>query len=78
MQMSLRRAINDMCRSCIYDPHGNGTFLQQIEACTAVACPLHRVRPKSRKSAGINAKLPPKRSMPHRVEERFAERTGKS
>ena len=46
--MSLRAAINQFCRSCIYDPRpGNGHWRQQVSACTAVTCPLYPVRPKS-------------------------------
>jgi hypothetical protein len=54
--MSLRKAINDMCASCIYDPiGGKGGKKQQIEACTAHACPLYPVRPKSSKLAQKNS-----------------------
>ena len=42
---SLRKAINDMCRSCIYDTTGYGSCAQQIEACTAFRCKLWPVRP---------------------------------
>ena len=46
--MSLRAAINAMCKACIYDPiGGRGTWRQQVEACTAPHCPLYAVRPKS-------------------------------
>ena len=46
--MSLRAAINAMCKACIYDPiGGRGTWRQQVEACTAPRCPLYAVRPKS-------------------------------
>jgi hypothetical protein len=48
--MSLRKAINDMCRSCSYDPapgNGNGTWRQQVDACASPKCPLFPVRPKS-------------------------------
>lgn len=46
--MSLRAAVNAMCKSCIYDPiGGGGTWRQQVEACTASRCPLYPVRPKS-------------------------------
>jgi hypothetical protein len=43
---SLRKAINDKCRHCIYDPHsGSGTWRQQVSACTSKQCPLYPVRP---------------------------------
>jgi len=48
---SLRKAINDHCKSCGYDPsNGGGTWKQQISACTAVRCFLHPVRPQSKVS----------------------------
>ena len=46
--MSLRAAINAMCRACIYDPHsGLGPWRMQVEACTSPSCPLYAVRPRS-------------------------------
>ena len=45
---SLRDAINDKCRDCIYDPiAGGGTWRQQVESCTSGNCPLFDVRPIS-------------------------------
>jgi hypothetical protein len=45
---SLRGAINAKCRECIVDPRpGNGTWRQQVEACTAKSCPLYEARPVS-------------------------------
>ena len=47
---SLRRSINEYCKSCIYDPHsGLGTWRQQVEACTVIKCELYAVRPRSTK-----------------------------
>ena len=44
--MSLRKAINDFCRQCIYDPHcGGGTWREQVAQCAAVKCPLWPFRP---------------------------------
>ena len=44
--MKLRRALDNMCKSCIYDPHpGNGTWRQQVEDCPSTDCPLYQVRP---------------------------------
>jgi len=48
---SLRRSINAMCRSCIYDRFAPGTWRQQVEACSCPACALFPVRPVS-KTAG--------------------------
>lgn len=45
---SLRKAINDTCKDCIYDPKGGtGTWRQQVESCHIRSCPLWPVRPKS-------------------------------
>ena len=49
--MSLRKSINAMCRSCIYDPSNGGTCAQQIRDCTVRACPLWLVRPGAAKPA---------------------------
>lgn len=49
LRMSLRAAINAKCKECIYDPiGGRGNWRQQVEACTAPACPLFPVRPTSK------------------------------
>ena len=45
---SLRKAINAMCKSCIYDSsNGGGTWRQQVEACAVTRCALYEVRPVS-------------------------------
>ena len=45
--MSLRREINEMCKSCLFDPTGGtGTWRQQTAACTSKSCPLYNVRPR--------------------------------
>ena len=41
----LRRAINEMCKSCIYDSHSEGTWRKQVENCTSPDCPLYPYRP---------------------------------
>lgn len=43
--MSLRKAVNDKCKECIYDPRSPGTWLKQVEDCTSRLCPLYSVRP---------------------------------
>ena len=49
MAISLRKAINDRCKECGYDPLNGGTWRQQIEACTcAKSCALWPVRPTSK------------------------------
>ena len=46
VKRSLRAAINDKCRECIYDDIGGaGTWREQVTACTSKACPLYPVRP---------------------------------
>jgi hypothetical protein len=46
--VSLRKAINEKCKDCIYDNLDTGTWRQQVERCTCVtSCPLWPVRPKS-------------------------------
>lgn len=56
MGKSLRKAINDKCKECIYDPgvKGNGTWRQQVEACTGFSCPLWPVRPLAKKGANTD------------------------
>lgn len=45
---SLRAAINQHCRNCLYDKiSGVGSWRQQVESCTAKTCALYTVRPKS-------------------------------
>ncbi len=40
------RAIEMKCAECLYDPKpGNGTWREQVGACTAHSCPLYGVRP---------------------------------
>lgn len=59
--MSLRAAINAKCKECIYDPiGGRGNWRQQVEACTALSCPLWLVRPTSKANQDVSgANLPP-------------------
>ena len=45
--MSLRKAVNEKCRECIYDKQASGTWRQQVEGCTSLDCPLYLVRPRS-------------------------------
>ena len=53
MAKSLRQAINDKCRECIFDPlSGLGNWRQQVSACTSPGCPLFPVRPVSQPKKG--------------------------
>lgn len=55
MAVSLRKAINEKCRDCIYDKHsGLGAWRQQVEACTAKTCPLWPARPRSSSTKETN------------------------
>lgn len=42
-----QKAINRMCKSCIYDPSARGTWRQQVTLCSVTACPLYAHRPQS-------------------------------
>lgn len=46
--MSLRDAINSKCKECIYDPHAEGNWRQQVTSCTSPNCPLFPHSPRSR------------------------------
>jgi len=52
--MSLRKAVNDKCRECLYDPLSNGNWRQQITACTSPNCPLFPFRPISKSKGCAN------------------------
>lgn len=46
---SMRKAINDKCKECIYDPlAGLGNWRQQVEGCTSPDCALYELRPISK------------------------------
>jgi len=45
--MSLRKAINEKCKECIYDEYALGNWRQQTGACTSPNCPLFPHRPRS-------------------------------
>ncbi len=45
--MSIRKAVNEFCKMCIYDEKsGLGTWRQQVEGCTCTDCPLYDFRPR--------------------------------
>jgi hypothetical protein len=46
--VSMRSAINEKCRDCIYDPLAPGNWRQQVQACVITTCPLWPLRPKSK------------------------------
>lgn len=45
--MSRKKAIDDFCKECNYDPLDKGNWRQQITACNMTTCPLYAYRPKS-------------------------------
>lgn len=51
--MSLRAAINAMCKSCTYDPLDQGTCAQQIACCSNRSCELYAKRPITTKAIPI-------------------------
>ena len=51
---SMRRAINEYCRECIWDSLMPGNWKQQTGACTMTTCPLYEFRPVSKpRKAGV-------------------------
>ena len=46
--MSLRNAINQKCKDCIYDPEVEGGWIQQISLCELTECSLWEYRPHPR------------------------------
>lgn len=51
MAISMKKAIAEKCKDCIYDPlSGLGTWLQQVTGCTSPNCALYPFRPVSSKS----------------------------
>jgi len=42
---SLKRAIENHCKDCIYDEAGKGSWRAQVEACADKTCSLWAVRP---------------------------------
>ena len=44
-RLSLRGAINNKCRSCIFDEANVGSWLVQVTLCSCKDCPLYEVRP---------------------------------
>ena len=46
---SLRKAINEKCRDCVYDKANLGNFVQQVSMCPQFDCSLWEVRPVSQK-----------------------------
>ena len=49
---SLRKCIDENCKTCIFDPKAAGTWRQQVTLCSVTNCALYPVRPAS------NARIP--------------------
>ena len=47
-RMGMRARVNAFCRYCIYDPHAEGNWRQQVDGCPAKDCPLWDIRPRSK------------------------------
>lgn len=45
--MSLRNAINNKCKDCIYDSKAPGSWRAQVTLCSVKSCPLWHLRPKT-------------------------------
>lgn len=44
-KIGLRKAVDNHCRSCVYDELEPGTWRQQVELCTVTICDLYPFRP---------------------------------
>ena len=47
-RLSLRKCVNDHCKTCIYDPKSAGTWRQQVTLCPVTSCRLYPVRPATK------------------------------
>lgn len=54
--MGMRKAINDKCKECNYDPLDKGNWRQQVQSCTYTDCSLYEYRPISKVDPRTNAK----------------------
>ena len=43
--MSRKKAIDNKCKDCAYDPLAEGTWRTQVSKCIAKTCPLWLYRP---------------------------------
>ncbi len=55
-KMSRTIAINEYCKSCIYDPKAGGSWREQVEMCGSQHCPLWQHRPKTVATINANRK----------------------
>ena len=52
-KLSLRKAINEHCKECIFDPLAGGTWRQQVTLCTVSECPLYPVRTQAQNAKAL-------------------------
>ena len=81
---TIGQAVRQKCMDCIYDPIGSkGTWIQQVEDCTAYNCALYEHRPltqktrEARKQAKIAAMSPEERAKYEKNAKRIADRLPK-
>lgn len=55
---SLRKAINDKCKDCIYDNMAKGSWVQQVCFCTSPNCPLFPVRIRTKEGLARELQAP--------------------
>jgi len=76
--VSLRKAIDEHCKGCIYDPlSGLGGWREQVTLCTVTTCPLYPVRPIHKSKSQGNAGKQPKQLLAYQ-ERRKAEKESES
>ena len=51
---SLKKCIQEHCKTCTYDPSAPGTWRDQVESCTVVSCALWPVRPMTMSTINAN------------------------
>lgn len=62
---SMRKAIDSMCKGCVYDEANAGAWREQVEGCTVWDCPLWVLRPVSMGKSGMISKVPEKFDVEH-------------
>jgi hypothetical protein len=53
---SLKKCVEQMCKTCTYDHAAPGSWRQQVENCTVKACPLWEVRPVTMETTLVRRK----------------------
>ena len=55
--MSLRKAIDAMCKQCVYDPLAGGSWRRQTSECEVVDCALWEYRPLDSRAKSTQKKM---------------------